>query len=137
VGIPFNSTVSGIPPAGDQADVVISGTFVATGVSPEWIFYGAFNIVIYGNGGPDGAWDGSVQIERSFDGGTTWIVAGVGGAGAQAVYATATGADVSIVCMEPERGVAYRLHCTAYVSGTINYRMSATGIASTSNGIMG
>ena len=137
MGIPFNSAATGTPPTNDQADVVIAGSFGATGLSAAWIFYGSFNIVLYGSGGPNGAWDGSVQLERSFDGGSTWIVAGVGGSGAQAVYATATGADVSIVCMEPERGVGYRLHCTAWTSGTINYRMSATGIESTSNGIQG
>jgi hypothetical protein len=28
---------------------------------------------------------------------------------------------------QPEREVLYRLNCTAYSSGTINYRLSATG----------
>lgn len=72
----------------------------------------------------------SIQLERSFDGGATWVVCGVGGAGQPAVYATGT--PVSVVVGEPERSVAYRLNCTTYVSGTINYRLSATGSAAVS-----
>ena len=64
--------------------------------------------------------------ERSFDGGTTWIVAGIGGSGLQAVYSTPN-TDVSVRAFEPEVGVIYRLDCTAYTSGTIKYRMSTTG----------
>jgi len=135
MGIPFNSSVSGKPPTGDQANAVVSGAFTSTGVSPAFIFYGAFNVAIYGSSGPNGPWSGSVQLERSFDGGNTWIVCGVGGAGNQAVYAATSGGDVSLVVGEPEKGIGYRLHCTSYTSGTINYRMSATGILATSNGI--
>lgn len=69
----------------------------------------------------------SVQLERSFDGGATWIIAGVGGAGQQAIFANPAG--ISVVAAEPERGMLYRLNCTAYVSGTLAYRMSATGAA--------
>lgn len=73
---------------------------------------------------------GTVQLERSFDGGQTWIVCGVGGQGALAQWATGT--PVSCVVGEAEAGVAYRLNCTAYTSGTINYRLSTTGAAALS-----
>jgi hypothetical protein len=68
----------------------------------------------------------TVQLERTFDGGNTWIICGVGGAGSQAIYVNPQA--ISVTNMEPERGISYRFNCTAYTSGTINYRMSATGI---------
>lgn len=127
-GIP--GVVSQTPPAHDQANTVVSGTFTATGHSAPAMIWGLFNTVIYGASGPNGSWNASVQIERSFDGGTTWVVAGVGGTGTQAVYST-NNQDVSVELYEPERGVLYRLDCTAYTSGTINYRISTTGGAAT------
>jgi hypothetical protein len=121
------------PPARDQANAVVSGSFTGTGKSSCFLVWGNFNVVIYGSSPPNGTWNGTVQLERSFDGGTTWIVAGVGGSGAQAVYSTPN-QDVSVIGYEPEKGVAYRLDCTAYTSGTINYRMSTTGSAATTVG---
>jgi hypothetical protein len=147
VGIPFSGSAlsqvsSGKPPAGDLANgVVQSGfngavAFTATGVSPAYSYLGAFNVLIYGNGGPNGNWSGTVQLERCFDGGTTWVVCGIGGAGQPAIYTSAgTGSDVSVMVDEFESGVYYRLHCTAYVSGTINFRMSTTSPAATAWGI--
>ena len=129
MGIFVSSAVSGAPPAHDRATEVVTGDFVGTGVSPFWSFYGPFNVLIYGSGGPNGAWSGSVQLERCFDGNTTWIVCGVGGGGQQAVFTT--GSDVSVVVTEPEKGVLYRLHCTTYASGTINYRLSTTATYAT------
>lgn len=67
----------------------------------------------------------TVQIERSFDGGNTWIVANIGGSGTLAQYSTGT--PVSLTFGEPEKNVLYRLNCIAYTSGTINYRFSQTG----------
>jgi hypothetical protein len=64
-----------------------------------------------------------VQIQRSFDGGTEWLTrVDLVGNGS---YTT----PISLVVAEPERGVLYRLACTAFTSGTINYRLSATGAA--------
>lgn len=126
MGIPSSAASAGTPPAHDQANYVVAGQFTATGQSAIAALYGAFNVLIYANSGPNGAWTGSVQLERSFDGGTTWIVCGDAlGTSNQAIYAT--GKDVSRVFAEPERGVLYRLDCTAYTSGTINYRLSTTG----------
>lgn len=75
-------------------------------------------------------YSGSVQLERSFDGGSTWVVAGIGGDGTMAIYNTGT--PVSAAFGEPERGVLYRLNCTSWASGTIYYRISATGGAALS-----
>lgn len=75
-------------------------------------------------------YSGSVQLERSFDGGATWLLCNIGGSGALAQYAAGT--PVSLVFGEPERSVLYRLNCTGYTSGVINYRLSTTGQAATS-----
>jgi hypothetical protein len=116
----------------------LAGSFASgvTGQSKEFGCQGAFNVLIYGNSGPNGNWTGSVQLERSFDGGTTWIVCGIGGAGQQAIYTSSgTGSDISIVVSEPEAGVAYRLNCTSNTSSVINYRFSTTSPAATAWGI--
>ena len=76
---------------------------------------------------------GSVQLERSFDGGKTWIVCNLGTAGTLAQFATGT--PVSITFGEPEKQVLYRLNCTAYTAESgisINYRISQTGGAAES-----
>ena len=127
MGIPSPNVSQAPTAAGDQANAVVAGNFTATGTSALFMPWGTFNLAIYGSGGPNGNWVGSVQLERSFDGGTTWIVAGdASGANGQAIYNTAN-IDVSRLAGEPERCVLYRLRCTAYTSGTINYRLSQTG----------
>jgi len=136
------------PPANDQANAVISGTITAstacntgsdqgtaTAGCSSWFLPGqnTFNVVFGGASGPNGTYSATLELDRSFDGGTTWYVAGVGGSGTQAIYSTAN-QDVSIVVSEPEKGVLYRLRCTTYASGTISYRMSLTGGAVPSYG---
>ncbi len=73
---------------------------------------------------------GSVQLERTFDGGQTAIVCNVGAAGSLAQWTAGT--PVSVSWTEAERGVGYRVNCTAYTSGTINYRLSQTAGAAMS-----
>ena len=75
----------------------------------------------------------TVQLERSFDGGATWLVANVGGSGVLAQWGTGT--PVAVTFGEPEKMVLYRLNTIAYTSGTINYRISETGGAAESLGI--
>jgi hypothetical protein len=72
---------------------------------------------------------GTVQVERSFDGGYTWVLANIG-AGTLAQFGAGT--PISLTFGEPERNVLYRLNCTAYSSGQINYRISQTGGAAES-----
>lgn len=72
---------------------------------------------------------GSVQLERSFDGGATWIVCNIG-VGTLAIFNG--GAPISITFGEPEKGVAYRLNQTVLTTGPVNFRLSATGQSSTS-----
>lgn len=77
--------------------------------------------------------DATVQLERSFDGASTWL-ATTNWDAAGGTAAVFTG-NASLPFFEAEAGVYYRLNCTVYsaVSGvTLNYRLSATGGASRS-----
>lgn len=76
------------------------------------------------------AYTGSVQLEKSFDGGASWIVVNIGppGSGAMAIYQNA--ACVSFTLFEPEKQVLYRWNCTAITltgAESIQYRISETG----------
>lgn len=73
---------------------------------------------------------GSINLERSFDGGLTFTLCNIGSSGTLAQWATGT--PVSVTFGEPEKNVLYRLNCTAYTSGKITYRISQTGGAAES-----
>lgn len=62
---------------------------------------------------------GTVQLERCFAGESVWRP--MTAAGVQ-LYVWSSAA--SEPAEEAEFGVSYRLNCTAYTSGTINYRIS-------------
>ena len=79
--------------------------------------------------GADIAWTGAAQLEYSFDGAATWLVANYGGGGTLVQWTN--GVPTRAVFGEPERGVLYRLNCTA-ITGTINYRFSMSGQAAMS-----
>jgi hypothetical protein len=137
MGISANPPPVLTPPAGDAANAVLTGQFAISGVSqvsPIFQCIGAFNIAAGGASGPNGVWGGSIQIERSFDGGTTWYVCMIGGT-TPAIYSTAN-TDISVVVGEPERGVCYRLHAPTITGGVVNYRFSTTGTAATAFGIL-
>ena len=61
-----------------------------------------------------GTFVGTVELQRSFDGGSSF----------QVVDGETHTAPVSKVLEEPEAGVLYRFECTAYTSGTIVCRAS-------------
>jgi hypothetical protein len=90
--------------AGSESDYVIP----AKGVG--------FNVTLTNTG------VGSVVLERSFDGGTTW--SGLYAGGVQLYSWSYVGTAVSEVAFEPEFNVLYRLRCSSYTSGTITYRIS-------------
>ena len=75
------------------------------------------------------SFNATVQLERSFDGGKTWIVCNTSTWGTLAQFTGASVVPVSFSFAEPEFGVLYRWNCIAYSSGTINYRLSTTGSA--------
>jgi hypothetical protein len=75
------------------------------------------------------AFSATIQLERSFDGGSTFIACNLGTAGTIASW---TAGPISFTFGEPERQTLYRFNCLAYTSGTINYRISQTGGAAES-----
>ena len=100
--------------ANEEAVEVMTGSFAATGTSTPRGLWGDFNIAIWGT------FVGTVAVERSFDGGTTFIPVARDTSGTAASFTTPTSLSIS----EPERAVLYRLNCNAYTSGTISYRLS-------------
>jgi hypothetical protein len=92
----------------------ISGSFTATGDGPSASFYQDYNITI------SGTFVGTVALQRSFDGGLTWNNVARDTYGTIATF----NAPISLIAFEPENGVSYRLSCTAYTSGTLNWRLS-------------
>jgi hypothetical protein len=109
-----------------QGIILLSGTFSGTGQSASAQVFGPFNIAIWGtplSGGLSGAFSATIALERSLDGGTTWIAAAADGTGTAASYTSA----VSLSGTEPEQGNLYRFDCTVYASGTVNYRLSQIG----------
>lgn len=93
---------------------IIGGNFAAVGQSPTFRIPQHrvdFNISVWGT------FVGTVVVERSFDGGTTWLPKWP-----DAVYSISS--TITFADGEPEEGVSYRLNCTAYTSGAINYRVS-------------
>ena len=127
MGIPLASGLGGTTvPAGDRANQVLTGSLAGVAVTPGVQMWGAFNVAIWTSS--FAASTGSVQLEKSFDGGVTWLICGVGGAGQQALYPNV--GSLAIVVCEPEAGVAYRLNCTALSDGgPMNYRISSSGAA--------
>lgn len=127
--------------ANDQASIIVSGTFTATGSSGNGTtgyglgetggvfgaapsggnpgqtvapaFYHNFNVALWGT------FVATVSLQRSFDG-TNWNIVSSDNYGTSATYA----APVNLAAFEPEYGVIYRWNCSAYVSGTVNYRIS-------------
>jgi len=94
-------------------------SFTATGQSSSFLPDGVddlisrpFNLSIWGT------FVGTVQLERSFDNGVTWLPLTALGS------SLAFTAPCSETFTECEASVIYRLNCTAYTSGTINYRLS-------------
>ena len=97
---------------------VVIGSFGATGNSialtaqPNLVRIG-LNVSVWGT------FVGTVALQRSFDSGVTWLPLTAAGV-ATASYTAPASEQVN----EPEAGVEYRFACTAYTSGTINYRIS-------------
>lgn len=92
----------------------IEGSFSANGVSAVEIISGPANLTIDFN-------DNSavIQLQRSFDN-VVWHTLSKNIDGHPAEYRW----DVSTVFNEIEAGVRYRLMCSEYISGTIDYRVS-------------
>jgi hypothetical protein len=108
-----------LPPVEDYIPLVFAVTanaILAAGTDAAATFTGAAI-----------TWNGTLNLERSFDGGSTWIVCNIGTAGTLAQWTGATVGPISITFGEPEKNVLYRFNAIAYTGGTINYRISQTG----------
>lgn len=118
--------ISDLPDASNQNEPIVflpaAAAITESGGDTDALFTGAAM-----------TFSATVQLEKSYDGGYTWLVAGVGGGGQQAVYTAGT--SVAIVPSEPEMDVLYRINCPAYTSGTINYRLSQSAIGATAWGV--
>ena len=88
---------------------LISGSFTTTGVSNSSMIYRNFNVSV------QGTFVATVDLERSFDNGTTWEVV------------ESYTAPVSKSLNEVEALVSYRLNCSAFTSGQVNYRIGSDG----------
>jgi hypothetical protein len=99
---------------------LVSGTFTATGQSSVKTngglpnFKGTFNLSLWGT------FVATVQVERSFDDGVTWLPLSRDVLGSVMTFVQ----PVTLSLYEQEAGVQYRLNATSYTSGTVNYRIS-------------
>ena len=75
---------------------------------------GVFNVAI------TGTFVATMQLERSFDGGTTWAPLSGSTIGTTVTFTAPT----TFVGNETERAVFYRVNCTAWASGPANVRIS-------------
>lgn len=96
----------------------VTGTFTGTGQSASFvpaaeIRRGRFNVSLWGTFSAD------VRVERSFDGGTTWVPLAK-----PDLTPALFDEPISFAVEETEGEVLHRLNCTTYTSGTVNYRMS-------------
>lgn len=101
--------------------LVKTGTFTAAGASPTTIRplpsadgLTRFNVTLVGT------FVATVALERLLPGETTWAPVASDSYGGT----TSMSAPVSFMVMDPEAGVIYRLNCTSWTSGTVNWRMS-------------
>lgn len=92
----------------------VTGTFTAAGTSPSIVLRGGFNTALWGTFVAD------IQLEQSYDNGTTWLPVSMDGTGTPNEY---TG-PCNIAWVQPERDVMTRFNCTAFTSGPVNYRIS-------------
>ena len=142
-GIPTGTTITGILQAAVlNAGVLVPGIAIMSASAIATVPGKAISFALAGaslSSGTDTnssftgaaiAYNGSVQLERSFDGGSTWIVGNVGGQGNLAVWNLGT--PISLLSGEVESTVLLRLNCTSFSSGPINYRISETGAAAMS-----
>lgn len=126
MGVPIGGTV-------DTAKPKVTGTITATalvtqpvaastGTSAATAFLGAFNLAMWGT------FTGTILVEKTYDGGTTWVPVAQDVAGTPASYSLAlTASGINLTLCEIETQVAWRIRCTAYTSGTLNYRLSQGG----------
>lgn len=99
----------------EEASSIITGSFSATGSSPGAAFFkGGINIALWGT------FVATVQVERSFDGGANFMPVERDTNGTNLTFSSPD----SVIAEEVESAVIWRLTCTNYTSGQVNYRVS-------------
>ena len=99
-----------------MAIALLSGSFAGVANSAAIEIIGEFNFRLDFS---TGTGVGTVEVQRSFDGGATWQAIGKPDLSAASFTGNVDGGG-----KEVERGILYRLRCTAFTSGTIAYRLS-------------
>lgn len=99
----------------EQASVVFTASVTAATTYNLGVMLGYYNLFF------TGTFSAIAQLEKSFDGGNSFVPASLDTAGDPASYSV----PASVTGFEPEKGIYYRVNCTAYTSGTINVRLSA------------
>jgi hypothetical protein len=103
------------PGGAELAPTVQTGLLGAlNAASPGIPLLGNFNVAVWG------AFVGTVTVQQSFDGGTTWIPVNNKHTGQNITFTAPTAMQED----EVEPGVLYRLQMTAYTSGAANFRFS-------------
>lgn len=101
------------PTAPDDARRVFSGSLTAAGQrSAAFQLGGDWNLTLFGD------FVGQGRLDRSFDGGTTWVPCTNAGA---VVLFTAPSSEI---VTEPEPSVLYSVFFVARTSGTLSWRAS-------------
>jgi hypothetical protein len=88
-----------------------SGSFTAVGNGAAVGVQGAFNVHLWGT------FTATVIVERSIDGGATWLPLSWDAFGTPNAYS----APVSLIVEEPGGGMLHRLRCSSYTSGAVNW----------------
>ena len=111
------------PALADSGVAPVTGTFTGTGNGLTFPPAAGrpFNLTVYATGGtaPGSTLNATVYVARSTDGGTTYLPMTAAGGGIYSFTALANEA-----LYESQTGVTYRLVCSSYTSGTVNYRWS-------------
>ena len=94
--------------------VASTGAFTSATNGAAVPVYGKFNFQV------TGVFVATVALQRSFDQGTTWTTVNLPGT----TTAVSTTAPQTYQLEEAERDVWYRAACTAFTSGTANWRIS-------------
>lgn len=93
----------------------LAGSFAGNGTSTLVAVRGRFNVSLSGTFG-----GGTVRLQRSFDGGSTWLTVSKDKDGNAAAYTAAA----DLVGEEPEDGVVYRLDLSGATAPSLSYRIS-------------
>lgn len=98
-----------------QGIMLLQNQFTGVGVSDTIVLsYGWFSLNIYGS------FNATIQVERSPDNGTTFLPVAIDPTGTYAIYTV----PVSLNGFSPDTGIQFRLNCTAFTTGPVNFRLT-------------